>query len=205
MYIPQNIPRQKQFMFQEPANAQARFGITEQEESADLGRRIGSVILSLCRRRTPVKGVYVFGRIGIGKTILSTNLVKSFDDAEDLLVDIKHRVLFRKYSCWPAVYAYDCYSRRDPFGVRAWNRNIGKFPAMGQEEMILVQWAEWFPKERMEADRIEIELMHCMDEKELWTRPSMTENAEDLNRPGTMRFASMCGYGNGCAAVEMLK
>lgn len=205
MYIPLPIKRQKQFMFQEPSNAQARFDITKQEDCKQLGQQIGSTILQFFKEKTPVKGVYVYGRIGIGKTILSTHIVKSFDNVENLLIDIKHKVPFRKYSCWPAVYAYDCYSRRNAFYRNLWNSQLGDFPAMGLDEMILVQWSEWFPKEKMENDRIEIELMHCMDEQELWTNLSMTENAIDLNRPKTMHFASLCGYGNGAAAVEMLK
>lgn len=196
-------PRKERFLFKEYSDETVRFDITDMNNTKLLGNVLGTAILKSFKDNIPVKGMYTFGRIGMGKTVLSTETIKSFENTEDLLIDIKHRVIYRYYDTYPKCYHLDYYNylRLDfPYKDRI---------ILDSDSMIIAEWSEYVPKypiNYFEDNRIEIELFHCKDKKDIVTqRKTDILNFSTITEEGTMRFASCIGYGNGIDLIKKLK
>ena len=197
------FPRRKRFLFKEYSVGLCRFNITQQDDTKILGSKIGLQVLSVFHNNIPIKGIYVFGRIGMGKTVLSTSIIKSFENTEDLLIDIKHKVIYRYYDTYPKCYHLDYYSflRKD----FPWKEKI----ELKSDELIIAEWSDYLPKQPVnyfENDRIEIELFYCFDKKDIITQTKVDAiNFNEITADNSMRFASLIGYGAGIQLIENLK
>ena len=196
-------PRKQRFMFKEYSENTIRFDITNQSDTKLLGTEFGKLILQSFIDECPVKGVYTFGRIGMGKTVFSTAIINSFNNIEDLLIDVKHKVRYRFYDTYPKCHHLDYYDFLRP--DFEYKNKIDLKP----DEIIIAEWSEYIPKRPIdwfEPDKIEIELYHCFDKKSICTeRKSDILNFNTITSEGSMRFASMIGYGNGIKIIQKLK
>lgn len=196
------LGRKPRFLFKEYSEGTIRYDITNQTDTKLLGKKIGSLVLQSFKSNLPVKGIYTFGRIGMGKTVLSTEIIKRFENTEDLLIDVKHGVKYRHYDTYPQCWHIDYF---DYFYD---SRLKTKFD-LKEDEMIIAEWSDYIPKRPVnffENDKIEIELYHCFDKKDIVTKTrTKVLNFDTITSEGSMRFASMIGYGNGIAVIEALK
>ena len=197
-----NLTRQIQFLFEIYSEDTIRYDITEQSDTKLLGESLGKFFLESFKTGTPVKGMYVFGRIGMGKTVLSTAIINSFENTKDLLIDVKHRVDYRYYDTYPACHHVDYYR----FGRT--NFPCNEQIQLKENEMIIAEWADNLIKRNklyFEEDRIDIELYHCFDKKNICKELSTPVFNKNITAEGSMRFASLVGYGNGIQVIKKLK
>lgn len=197
------FPRKPRFMFKEYTDETIRFDITKQNDTKILGTKIGKHILNSFKNNHPIKGVYIFGRIGMGKTVLSTAIINSFENTDDLLIDVKHKIQYRYYDTYPGCYHLDYYSfLRSDF---QWKEKI----QLNDNEMIIAEWSDYLPKRPIsyfEDDKIEIELYPCFDKKTICTQRGVEKlNFTTITADGSMRFATFIGYGNGIDLIKKLK
>lgn len=197
-----NLIRQSKFLFQTYFKNSIRYDITEQSDTKLLGQYLGKLFLESFKNNIPVKGMYVFGRIGMGKTVLSTAIINSFENTENLLIDVKHRIDYRYYDTYPACHHIDYYRLgRNAF---PYNERI----QLKDNEMIIAEWSDNLIKRNklyFEKDRIDIELYHCFDKKNICRELSTPVFSKNITTEGSMRFASLIGYGNGVSIIKSLK
>lgn len=197
-----SLPRKSRFLFKNYSKDTIRFDITKQIDTKLLGEKIGCLILQSFKNNFPVKGIYTFGRIGMGKTVLSTTIIKNFENTEDLLIDVKHGVKYRHYDTYPQCWHIDYF---DYFI----DNKLRIKTDLKEDELIIAEWSDYLSKRPVnffEENRIEIELYHCFDKKDITTKTkTKVLNFDTITSEGSMRFASMIGYGNGIAVIEALK
>lgn len=199
----QRFKRKDRFLFKEYTEGKIRYDITSQNDTKLLGSVFGSVILSNFKHDNKIQGIYTFGRIGMGKTVFSTAIIKSFENTEDLLIDVKHGVRYRFYDTFPKCHHIDYYDVRCP------DFEYKDKIELKENELIIAEWSERIqrnPIDFLEEDRIEVELYHCFDKKSICNE-HFTDylNFSTITSEGSMRFASFIGYGKGIAVVEELK
>lgn len=194
------LKRKQKFLFKENNIGTVRYDITNQSNSKILGENLGLQILNSFKNNVPLKGLYVFGRIGMGKTVLATAVISNFENTKDLLIDIKHRIQYRYYDTYPRCYHLDYYSyRRKDF---QWKNKI----ELNSDEIIIAEWSEYLPSNYFENDRIEIELYHCYNKNDIYEKiNTRVLDFSEITSEGSLRFASLIGYGNGIQIIENIK
>lgn len=196
------LGRKKRFLFKEYTDGTIRYDITDQNNTKILGKIVGQQILDSFKNNIPIKGLYVFGRIGMGKTVFSTEVIKNFESTEDLLIDVKHKIQYRYYDTYPKCYHIDYYDFLHDF---KWKEKI----ELKTDEMIIAEWSDFLPKRPInyfENDRIEIELYHCFNKKDICTQTkTKVLDFNEITKEGSMRFGTIIGYGNGIQIVENIK
>lgn len=200
------LKRKDRFLFSSYSTGTIRYDITKLSDTKLLGKKLGIEFLNSFKNNIPVKGMYVFGRIGMGKTVLATELIRNFENTDDLLIDVKHKVQYRYYDTYPKCYHLDYfYFLQDDF---QWKNKI----ELKDDEMIIAEWSDYLPRspkdpiDYFEEDRIEVELYYCFDKKNIckehWTNAL---NFTTITNDDSMRFASFIGYGKGINFIESLK
>ena len=194
------LKRKQKFLFKENGIDTVRYDITKQSNSKVLGENLGIQILNSFKNNIPINGLYVFGRIGMGKTVLATAIINNFENTEDLLIDIKHDIQYRYYDTYPKCYHLDYYSyRHKDF---QWKNKI----KLNSDEIIIAEWSEYLPINFFEKDRIEIELYHCYNKNDVYEKiKTRVLDFSEITSEDSLRFASLIGYGNGIKIIENLK
>ncbi len=187
-------------MFPEESENAACYDITDIKETENLGKHLGKLITQSFKDDAPVKGLYLFGKIGIGKSILVKNIINSMEKNTDKEIDVARREDTRKYNMvYPNVLHNDYYSNR-------FSRFYESAPILNKNEMIIAEWADNLKDDFFDKDRIEIELLYLLpDESFSEKKTVLIRETKEMENPDVTRYATLIGYGNGIDVIEKLK